>query len=229
MEIRLGAEVIGTQGKLGTVQRVIVESHTERVTDLVVRHHGLLGHTRVVPLGHVANVADDAVHLDLDEAGFEALDGFVSDRYHAPNATFTPPGSSTTTFAVDATVAGGGFGGHLGGLPSGQTWPDDTERAAVGAGTPVIDVTGVRIGAVHELRFAESGAPTRLVLRRGRLLHHDTVIPLDWVKEIGDDGILLRVPASRVAELSRSPQAPAAASAAPREATTAPTARPDLG
>jgi uncharacterized protein YrrD len=229
MEIQLGAAAIGTQGKLGAIQGMIVEAHTERATDLVVRHHGLLGRARVVPLAHVTGVEGDTVHLDLDEAGFAALDGFVTDRYHAPSQTFTPTGTSETTFSVDAAVSGGGFGGHLGGLPSGRTWPDDTERAVVSAGTPVIDVTGQRIGAVHAFGITTGGVPSRLVLRRGHVIHHDTAIPLDWVKEIADDGILLRVSASQVAEESRAPRPTADRPAASSAAATTPSARPEVG
>ena len=227
MEICIGATVVGPHGKLGTVRGMIVEADAGRATDLVVRHHGLLGRTRVVPLTHVTTIEDDTVHLDLDEAGFAAMDGFVDDRHHAANRTFIPPGAGGTTFNVDAAVAGGGFAGHLGDLPGDRAWPDDTERAAVMMGTPVLDVAGERIGVVHAFGVMEAGTPSRLVLRQGHLLHHDTAIPLDWVKEIADDGVLLRVPASRVAALAREPHASAAQPAASRDATAPPAAGPE--
>ena len=208
LEIGLGAEVLETHGRLGTVQGVIVDARSGQATDLVVRHHGLLGRARVVPLTHVTGVDTAGVHLDLDEPGFAALDGFVDDRHHAQNRSYIPPGASGATFSVDAAVAGAGFGGHLGDLPGGRAWPDDTERAAVHAGTPVLDSTGARIGVVHTFGITEAGALSRLVLRRGHLLHHDTTIPLEWVKEIGDDGVLLRVLGSQVAQQDRETQPP---------------------
>src|SRR3712207_4300207 len=107
MDIHLGAHVVGPHGPLGTVHRVIVEAHTERITDLVVRHRGLRGQERVVPLAHVVRVEGETVTLDLDEAGFAALDGFVPDRYHAhqPDAA-APLGQHPTGYLIDTALAG---------------------------------------------------------------------------------------------------------------------------
>jgi uncharacterized protein YrrD len=204
MDIRIGARLVGRDGTLGDVRGMIVEAHGDHVTDLVVRHHGLRRFTRVVPLAHVTQLDGDSVHVDLDEQSFAALDGFVEDRYHAPNIDYTPPGSNATTFSMDAAVAAGGISGHLGSLPGGQSWPDDVERAAVAPGTPVRDAIGEVIGHVSGLQFAaETGAPTRLSVRRGRLFRHDTVIPVSCIKEIADDGILLIVTERELAGLAR--------------------------
>ena len=213
MEIGLGAHVLGRHGPLGEVQRVIVDAQTARITDLVVRHRGLRGQERIVPLAQVRRVAGDTVTLDLDEAGFAALDGFVPDRYHAaePDAA-APVGTRPTAYLIDAaiaggpTVGGGGTGGPVGGYPRSQSWPNNTARAAVAVGTPVRDVTGTPIGTVHAFRFArETGALGQLSVRRGHLVHHDTPLPLAWLKAIGDDGILLTVPARQVAALATAP------------------------
>ncbi len=68
---------------LGSIQGMIVDTRSGQATDLAVRHHGLLGRARVVPLVHVTRVDTAGAHLDLDEANFAALDGFVDDRHHA--------------------------------------------------------------------------------------------------------------------------------------------------
>jgi uncharacterized protein YrrD len=204
MEIRLGAQLVGRDGTLGEVRGLIVEAQSNHVTDLVVRHHGLRRFTRVVPLAHVTRIDGDSVHVDLDEHAFAALDGFVDDRYHAPNREYTPPGSSATTFSMDAAVAAGGISGHMGSLPGGQSWPDDVQRAAVAPGTPVRDAIGEVIGHVSGLQFtAETGTPTQLSMRRGHLIRHDTVIPVSCIKEIADDGILLTVTERELADLAR--------------------------
>ncbi len=72
----------------------------------------------------------------------------------------------------------------------------------------MLDSTGVRIGIVHAFGITEAGSPRRLVLRRGHILHRDTVLPLEWVKEIGDDGVLLRDLALQYAQQEREAQPP---------------------
>lgn len=203
MDIRIGAQVVGQEGALGEVRGMIVEAHSDHVTDLIVRHHGLRRFTRVVPLAHVTGLEGEHVRVNLDEQSFAALDGFVDDRYHASNPSFTPPGSSVSTFSLDAAVAAGGIGGHMGSLPGDQRWPDDLQRAAVTPGTPVHDAVGEVIGQVSGLQFAaDTGAPTRLSMRRGHLFRHDTLIPVSCIKEIADDGILLTVTERELAGLT---------------------------
>ena len=209
MEIKIGADVMGTSGKLGEVHRVIVDARSERVTDIVVKHGFLFGRERIVPLSHVTKVEDGVIYLDLDERGFEAMDGFTDDRYRAPDPSYAgPPGFRRGDFLLDTTVGTGAAGG-IGttsptfGFPGGQqVTPDDLSRPAVSPGTPVLDVNGERIGEVHDFAVSpDTGAPTRLVVRRGMLFHTDTDIPVGWVSEIGDEGVMLNVPKSEVEAL----------------------------
>ena len=212
MDISIGADVVGTGGKLGEVHRVVVDARTDTITDLVVRHGGIFpGRERIVPLGHVTKVENGVVHLDVDEKGFEALDGFTDDRFRAPDASYLgPPGFRNEDFLMDVTVAEGAMAGLGGGptppmgFPGGdQITPDDMSRPAVSPGTDVLDEGGEKVGEVHEISFAsDSGKPTRLVMRKGFIFHNDTEIPADWIKEISDDGILLNVPKSRVEALT---------------------------
>lgn len=210
MDISIGADVIGTSGKLGEVHRVIVDARTERVTDLVVKHGFIFGRERVVPLTHVTGVENGVVHLDLDEKGFEIMDGFTEDRYRAPDPSWSgPPGFGGPGYLMDVTVAEGPMMGIAGGpvptlgFPGGeQVSPDDMARPTVSPGTPVLDVEGHKIGEVHEMGFAaDTGAPTRLVVRSGGIFHHDTEVPVSMVQEIGDDGVMLNVARSAVEQL----------------------------
>ena len=210
MDINIGADVIGTSGKLGEVHRVILDARSERITDLVVKHGFLFGRERVVPLAHVTEVENGVVHLDLDERGFEAMDGFSDDRYRAPDPSWVgPPGRRSEDFLMDVTVAEGPMAGLGGGptpplgFPGGQqVSPDDMARPTVSPGTPVLDRDGKHIGDVHEMAFsAEHGTPTRLVVRSGGIFHHDTEVPASMVQEIGDDGVMLNVVQDEVEKL----------------------------
>jgi len=206
MDINIGADVIGSDGKLGQVHRVIVDARTDRVTDLIVKHGFIWGNERVMPLTHVSKVENGAIHVDLDEKHFAILDGFTDDRYRAPDMQYNgPPGFNNTDFLMDVMVAEGSAAG-LGqalppmGFPGGQQLtPDDMSRPAVQPGTPVMDKDGEKIGEVHEFGMAaDTGAPTHLTVRSGFLFHSDTTIPVELIAEISDDGIMLNVTKDQV-------------------------------
>jgi len=209
-QVQIGSPVEGTNGKLGEVHRVIVDARTNNVTDIVVKHGFVFGKERMVPLGYVERV-DDAgvVHVKLDEKGFEAMEPYVDDRFHAPDPDYVgPPGFDRGLWLVDTLwLEAAGTGGTASGKPLGfpggeQISPNDIERPAVAPGTPILDVDGEKIGEVHELAWeADGGKPTRLVMRRGTLFHTDTELPLAWVQNLSDEGVYLNVDRARVESL----------------------------
>jgi uncharacterized protein YrrD len=203
MDIAIGADVLGTSGKLGTVHRVIVDARTNTVTDMVVKHGFAWGNERVVPRGCVTGVDSSGVHVNVDEHGFAGFNGYTDDRYRAPDPSYVgPPGFDNSQFMLDEITAAGPTGG-IGqppsapplGFPGGETIsPDDMQRPVLQPGTPVLDSTGAKIGEVHEFAVnADSGAPDRLVLRKGFIFHTDTPLPVAWIDEISYKGVLLKV------------------------------------
>src|SRR5438067_273241 len=91
MEIRTGAEVVGRDGKLGEVARFVVEPRAERVENLVVKAGGLIAHERIVPLGRVVGMHDDAVELDLDHDGLEGMIEYDASAFRGPDTHWTAP------------------------------------------------------------------------------------------------------------------------------------------
>src|SRR5579884_4285236 len=91
-DISIGADVMAADDKLGEVTRAIVDAHSGKVTDIVVKHGVLLTHERIVPLGHVIRAADGKVYLDLDEKGLEAMNGFARE-IKGPNPDYVGPPS----------------------------------------------------------------------------------------------------------------------------------------
>ena len=102
---------------------------------------------------------------------------------------------------------GGGIVGKPGGFPGGEeTSPDAIARPTIASGTPILARDGEHVGDVHELTFAApGGAPERLVMRRGHLFHTDTELPISWVQELSDKGVVLNVPRSEVEALAHQP------------------------
>lgn len=210
MEISIGADVHGTDGKIGELTRVIVDARSRKVTDLVVKQGGLLGHERTIPLTHVARVADDGVHLDLTEKAAETMDGFAEGR-RGPNPDYVGPpshdlhGTYQGNMALDQAVAAGsaaglGAAGKPMGYPGGEQLDGDfDQRPAVSKGTDVLASDGEKVGDLGEFCFDhDTGAATRIAIRKGLIMKHDVDVPLEWMGDIGARGILLTAPKGQV-------------------------------
>ncbi len=210
MDITVGADVVGTDGKLGEVQGMIVDARTEQATDLVVKHGLIFTSARVVPLPHVIQVEDGAVYVDLDSKGFEAMDGFAEeltgpspDYVGAPD--YDLQGTRQGNFVYRATVASfGQWEGKPLGYPGGeQLSPDLHQRPAIKTGMDVLDVTGERVGEVGAFSIdPETRAPAQLSVRQGTLFKQETELPLAWVKSLSDEGVLLNVHKDEVEALA---------------------------
>jgi uncharacterized protein YrrD len=213
MDISIGADVIGSEGKLGEVHRVVVDARTDTITDVVVKHGRFFGTERILPLGRVARVEGGVIHADLSDKDFEALDAYSDDRLRSVDPNYDgPPGFRNEDFLMDVTVAEGPLVGLAGGptpvlgYPGGdQVTPDDNVRPSVEPGTHVLDSTGEKVGEVHSISFdAETGATTQFVVRSGFIFHTDTELPGSYVDEIAEDGILLNVTKSELEKLQES-------------------------
>ncbi len=211
IDVTIGAQVMGTGGKLGEVHRVIVDARSSHITDMVVKHGFVFGNERVVPLSHVTRVEDGIVYVDLDAAHFEIMNGFADDRYRAPDPSYIgPPGFDNTHFLLDSMVAGGGTGGlATGGQPLGypggeQLSPDDMGRPTIAVGTPVVDMNGERIGEVGSISVSSpDGMPTHIVLRQGHIFHHNVELPMAWVDELSDKGVTLKVAKAQIESMGK--------------------------
>jgi hypothetical protein len=61
MDIHLGAQVEGTDGRVGELTRVVVDSRNEILTHLVVHGQGVLGVERLVPVDDVVDATAGSV------------------------------------------------------------------------------------------------------------------------------------------------------------------------
>ena len=204
-DVSIGAEVMGTAGRLGTVHRLVIDANVHRITGIVVRHGAIFGQERVVPMDRVSRIEGGVVYVNVDERGFAALDRFAEDRYRTPDPDFTgPPGLAREHYVLDSVAAEGPMGAltppaRIDTVPVNRSAPADSQRPAVAAGTDVFDDTGEKVGDVAELSVhPETGTPTQLTIRRGRLFRHDTAIPVEWIANISEKGVELNVSKSRI-------------------------------
>lgn len=213
--IAIGDEVHGTDGKLGTVHRVIVDADSDRISEIVVKHGFLWGNERVIPLSHVQRSDGSVLYMDIDQEQFRECDGFDPGRYREPDPDYSgPPGfnrESGVNFPLDQEMAGGPVLFYTGkplGYPGGETIPPESEgesirttMPSINAGDPILDRSFQKIGEVAHLEVDEEGFPTRLVGRKGLLFRHEAELPVEWIQDFSDKGIVLNVDRSEVERL----------------------------
>jgi nucleotide-binding universal stress UspA family protein/uncharacterized protein YrrD len=210
-DVSIGAPVMGSEGKLGEVHRVIISPNLHRVTNLVVRHGFLFAGERVLPMDRVRRIDGGVVYTDLTEQAFEALERFVEHRYGKPDPntqTEVPVGYNQNEYLMDVVVAEGSAAGLGTEVPPERavpppTGPEDVDQPTLAPGLRVVDVNGEKVGEVHELSVApDTGKPTRLTVRRGLIFRSETEIPPDWIQEYSDDGVVLNVAKDQVERLA---------------------------
>lgn len=208
--IHLGADVQGTDGKLGEVSRLIVDSRAKKASEIVVKHGFFFGKERTVHLGHITAVQDNVIHLDMDEHGLEQMNGFTEERMPGADPDYSGPppadndGTYRAPFALDTAVAQGsaaGFGtsGKPLGYPGSEALaPEFIQRIAVAKGTDVLDTNGEKIGDLADLVVdARTGDPVRLTVRKGLIFSEDMEFPGDWIRDLSSEGVILSVSKER--------------------------------
>jgi uncharacterized protein YrrD len=203
--------VVGSNGKLGEVSRIIVDARSDLATDIVVKHGFVFGRERVVPLSHVSTVADGAVQVDIDEHGLEQMNGFTDARAPGPDPDYTGPpsmdtaGAERSSFGLDSAVAQGsaaGYGtsGKPLGYPGGEPLaPDFIHRPAITRGTDVLDTNGEKVGDLGDVAVdMRNGAVLRLSVRKGFIFTREMDLPAEWVQNVTSEGVVLSVSKERV-------------------------------
>lgn len=185
-EIRTGADIYCADEKVGHVSRLIADAVSSHITDLVV-DRGLLHAAKVIP---------------LDQA-----DGFSDEKFSDPAGDWSaPPGYSRDDFMLNVVTAfGAGAGyGAMGGRP--DTFPPsptdprpDLIQPDVEAGSPVRATDGSKVGEVAEIDIDPSdGHLIRLTLKRGLLGREHVQVPLEWIEQISNEGVILKTSAAEV-------------------------------
>jgi len=214
MLVPFGTHVVDKNGKgVGTVSRLVLDSHSREVVSVVV-HQGVLNRRQVeIPLSQVASVGTE-VRLSLLAAEVKELDSF-----HAPNFRLMPDHwDMPVGFDQRDFFLVGGSAWAESSLPFQPTSPEasgtprfvrdsdaphEPPEPDIAAGTHVCDKAGQRIGEVEGVEFDEaSHRITRVKIRRGMLFHTETAIPASVIASAGER-LTLSVGAEAVKKLER--------------------------
>jgi osmotically-inducible protein OsmY/uncharacterized protein YrrD len=195
LELRIGAPVAATDGLLGRVHQVILSPAQRRLVGLVVRTGWLPPRDLIVPTELIADATDKQVALcvgrdDLrrqpafdpahylplvaEDQGYKAGEALAS--IHGGAGSADERALITANQREEARVARRGtLEGSTVALRSGQeVWATDG-----------------RAGRVELLLLDASGQVRHFVIRKGRVLGRDVIVPVDWIRAIDERGVWL--------------------------------------
>ena len=181
-ELSLGAQVLATDGELGTLRALIVDAATGSISHLAVTNGEVPNSARLIAMRHVSQA--DAHQAQLDMSRREALrcprlvvPGTVPDsadqgRDETASAWFLDLSAGEYTFALRRR------------LPT-------AESVLVTRGRPVESVDGDHLGVIDDVVIdVDTGAISHLVLAKGHLFgRRQVLIPASRIVEISADHI----------------------------------------
>jgi uncharacterized protein YrrD len=214
--IRLGDPVYSSDDKrLGSVDRVILDDRRRRVEAIIV-HKLLRAGDKIIELPLIDRIEEKRIVLRIDAAEAENLPTFVKESFIEiePDAAQQALWSSLMPSAPGAVLAWAPVAGRQtveealsGGVPTAipHSAKVEVERNVpaeddiIGYGTDVIDLNGEKVGSVAEVMLdPKNGSVAGFVIRKGLAFKSDYFIPSEWIDDIGEKRITLRVPASQV-------------------------------
>ncbi len=193
----IGSDVHFTDGETGKLAKVVIDPHTKRVTDLVVKVGLLFKKERVIPVELVEEVEDDEIQLIIFSQELNNYPEYSESEF----ADSDPEILDELGYSPDQGVQwalryGRVLADKVWGQPRiGERVEEDAAagKVAIGRGTRVHN-DDETIGYIDHLLVDEHGQITNLIVRRG-LLPFRAVIPMSMVEEVDRDSVL--VPASR--------------------------------
>lgn len=202
-DFHVGAQVHCTDGECGRLLKVVVDPHTQRVTDLVVERGFVLPVDRVVPADLVERTRNGDVYLGTDQNALQAYP-----EYREVEFTEPAPGVKAGLYDkgdVRCWQSGYRMACEEPVIPLVKKRIHvgvDADLAVVERGTPIVNSQG-RIGKVdHLLADAETGEISHLVVRKG-LIPYYPILPISAVRVVSDEAVTVDLSEEEVDDLVR--------------------------
>ena len=210
--IDLGTEVYSHDGetKLGTVDRLVLNSENQHLEQLVV-NQGILSRDKLIDLDLVDRMQPDRIVLSVSADEAEQLPDFVETQFVAVpaddltrRADLQPAALGAGRIFYGGPLIGAGYPGAVPpAAPSPTAAPPVVQNISnlpepdvmIDRGTDVIGAEGAKVGIVDQVLFDEGGPLRGFIVKTGFLFKRDVTIPIDWVAEVGSQSIHLNVTA----------------------------------
>lgn len=216
MNFRMGMDVLGPDGKVGELSRLVVDPERDTIVGLVVRNGLLPSAEYVVPLECVRPTDADDLAVDFTEEGLREMQLFDPTKYGEPDPDYTgPPGWDATArgqenlafesyVAMGPLVVLGGGGAPVLGFPGGEHRPaKELHWSSLQDGSDVFDSGGEKVGEVEAVAMEpDNGKPVSITVRQGWLFKKHVNVPAEWISDIGDGRVVLGKPKEELGRLA---------------------------
>ena len=211
MRIALGQTVLSSDGqKIGVIERVLFGS-PGNVVEHVVVHHGItLQDDMVVSRIKIERVDASGVHLSLDAEATKQLPRFDYSfaAIEADAVEITPPSPipGMILFPDLTPVIQEAPADATASVPAGEgpdlnaDRPGRTPGVVIGKGADVVAADGQHVGNVAEVEYGDDGSLETVTVQTGLLRHHRFTVQADQIAAIGDEEMVLNVPAGQLPE-----------------------------
>jgi uncharacterized protein YrrD len=183
LEIRPGTPVISGNDQVGTVQRLILRPDGS-AEGLIISGWLMLGHDVHVPIEAVESADPDAVHLSISLAELSRLPPLDRDAEQEP-----ADGGGGATSLARASFLRSSASGQAEAAAGGWPLRAGQRVAATDGDAGELDVV---------LIDPRTDRATGFVVRKGRFIVRDVIVPIDWVQSVTRDRITLSVPKARL-------------------------------
>jgi uncharacterized protein YrrD len=210
VQVDLGADVFASDGeKVGTVERIVVDSNTKQVHKFIV-HRGFLTHDdKLVDIDMILSQDANGLRLDLTADQVNELPGFIEERFvQIPEQDrdalpfIVPNAMGAGAYLYGAPYAGRGYEGSqesfFDAAPSVAPVIEEESNIPetdmmISEGTDVYGSDGDKFGNVGEVLVGNDGAINGFVVRKGFIFKHNVRVPIDWVETADGAEIRLNV------------------------------------
>jgi uncharacterized protein YrrD len=209
MQFHIGVPVMATDGRAGTLDRLIFDPGHESVLGMVVGQGGLLPHDVVVPLDRVLSADDEAVRVSGTVEEIAALEGFTQSQFTAPPEEWLPPSDlevrapyflfpaspyAIGAFAPPAPVT----------VPAEEAVENKPEGSVdLSAATEVACTDGPAGTVDRVITAGDSDQVTHLIVRRGALFTREIAVPAEYIATTDEQTVHLTLSQE---ELDRLPE-----------------------
>jgi len=195
LKLKIGTPVAAVDGPVGHVYQVILSPAQRRIVGLVVRV-GLLPHRDlIVPADLIVNATDEQVTLRVSHDDILRQPTFDPAHY-LPLAAEEQ--SDKPDEALISIYGGAGDAADRALVAAYQHEETKTALEGVPAGSTVALQRGQSVwaldgwvGRVNLLLLDATGQVHHFVIRKGRLLGYDVLVPVDWIKVIDPPDVWL--------------------------------------
>ncbi|MFN0073322.1 MAG: PRC-barrel domain-containing protein [Chloroflexota bacterium] len=213
MRIELGAKAVTSDGEeVGTVKHLVLDPTTTELRSAVVEHGLINREARLVPLELLVASSEERADLACSRDEFEQLPEYFESNFTSPPPGYTlplsyPGGGLLWPLAFPApAIQGSTESSAAVDEQSELLRQHDLENAIIDTDSDVMSRDGEKIGEVEHLAIdSVTGKPSRLVVRKGFLLHTSLELPIGAIASVDDGVVTLNLDKSEALHMATSP------------------------